>query len=125
MKFFPFFSRLPAVLTYLFGLFAIIAGLYALVVGLRLVPPEQLSIAAGAKGSAYYQFAQQYQTMLAEDDIQLEIIETAGSKDNSELMDDSYSGVDIAIIQGGIATKNVNLNALAAIFPDPYSFLLG
>ncbi|MFT5716997.1 MAG: TRAP-type uncharacterized transport system substrate-binding protein [Oleiphilaceae bacterium] len=119
MKFFPFFSRLPAVLTYLFGLFAIIAGLYALVVGLRLVPPEQLSIAAGAKGSAYYQFAQQYQTMLAEDDIQLEIIETAGSKDNSELMDDSYSGVDIAIIQGGIATKNVNLNALAAIFPEP------
>jgi TRAP-type uncharacterized transport system substrate-binding protein len=119
MKFSSLFSRLPAVLLYLFGFFVIIAVLYGLVVGLRLVPPEHLRIAAGAEGSAYYQFAQQYQKILAEDDIQLEIIETAGSQDNSQLMDDSGSGVDIALIQGGIATNNVNLNALAAVFPEP------
>ena len=113
------FSRVPAVLLYLLGLLAVIATLYALVVGLRLVPPDHVRMAAGVKGSAYYQFAEQYQTVLAEDGIQLDIIETAGSQDNRELMDDSDSGLDIALIQGGIATKNLSLNALAAVFPEP------
>ena len=119
MKFPTILSRLPAVILYLFGLISIVLVLYGLVVGLRLVPPEQLSIAAGSKGSAYYQFAQTYQTILAEDGITLNIIETAGSQDNSRLMGDPDSGVDIALIQGGIESQNLNLNALAAVFPEP------
>jgi len=112
-------ANIPSLILFLLGALGIIATLYSLVVGLRLIPPEHLKIAAGSKESAYYQIAKQYQTILSEDGIQLEIIETAGSVDNSQLMDDPSSGVDIALIQGGIATSNLSLNALAAVFPEP------
>lgn len=112
-------SSIPTQLLYLLVFLGILAGLYALTIGLRLIPPDHLKMAAGSEGSAYYEIAKQYQTILAEDNIHLEIIETAGSKENRDLMDDPVSGSDIALIQGGIATSNDNLNALAAVFPEP------
>jgi TRAP-type uncharacterized transport system substrate-binding protein len=113
------FTKIPPALLYILGFFGIILALYALVVGLRLIPPDHLTIAAGSKGSAYYQIAQRYQAILAEDNIRLDIIETGGSQDNRDLLDDPDSGLDIALIQGGIATTNDKLNALAAVFPEP------
>jgi TRAP-type uncharacterized transport system substrate-binding protein len=113
------FSGIPGVLMYLLGFVGIIAILYALVVGLRLIPPEHLRMAAGSKGSAYYQIAKQYQGILAKDGIRLDIVETAGSQDNRNLMDDPESGLDIALIQGGITSSNTKLNAIAAVFPEP------
>lgn len=113
------FTALPAALLYLGAALAVIATLYGLVLGLRLIPPNSLSIAAGSEGSAYYQIAQQYQAILAEDGIQLDIIKTAGSLENRDLMDNEESGIDIALIQGGITNKQTNLNALAAVFPEP------
>lgn len=114
--------KLPSlsnVLSYVVATLAIIATLYGLVLGLRLVPPDQLRIAAGVEGSAYYQIAQQYREILAEDGLQLEIVETAGSRENSKLIDATNSTVDIALIQGGIKSSNPNINALAAVFPEP------
>lgn len=116
----PFrFSNLPSFLVYVLGFISIIIGLVALVIGLRLIPPTELSIAAGAPGSAYYQIAKRYQAILAEDNIQLNIIETAGSIQNRDLIDQSDSDLDIALIQGGISNTNGDLNALAAVFPEP------
>jgi TRAP transporter TAXI family solute receptor len=113
------FTNIPPVLLYILGFFGIILALYALVGGLRLIPPDHLTIAAGSKGSAYYQISQRYQAILAEDNIRLEIVETAGSQDNRDLLDDPNSSLDIALIQGGITTTNDKLNALAAVFPEP------
>ena len=116
----PFrFSGLPAALVYVGAAFAVVATLYGLVLGLRLIPPDSLRMAAGSEGSAYYQIARQYQAILAEDGIQLDIVETAGSLENRNLIDKLESGVDIALIQGGIANQQTNLNALAAVFPEP------
>ncbi len=112
-------SGIPAILAYLGGFLAIALILYGLVLGLRLIPPKQLSIAAGTKGSAYYQIAQQYQAILAEDNIHLEIIETAGSQENNTLLNAAERQVDIALIQGGIKASKPELNALAAVFPEP------
>lgn len=108
-----------AALLYVLATLGGLALLAALVIGLRLIPPKTLTIAAGKPGSAYYDIASKYQRILAEDGISLTIVETSGSADNRELMDDPESGVDIALIQGGIITQNPALNALAAVFPEP------
>ena len=112
-------AALPSSVLYLLTTLGIVIGLWALVEGLRLIPPSELTIAAGTKGSAYYDVAHKYQTILAKDGIKLNIIETAGSIENRDLIDIPDSQVDIALIQGGIATELKNLNALAAVFPEP------
>ncbi len=110
---------LHAVLLYILVVLAIGALLYLLVVSLRLVPPKSVTMAAGSPGSAYYEIALVYKRILAEDGITLNIVETAGSVENRDLLDDPDSEVSIALIQGGIRSGNPNLNALAAVFPEP------
>ncbi len=112
-------SVLQAIALYILGALAVIAVLYGLIVGLRLIPPQSLTIAAGAPGSAYYAIAERYRDILAEDGLVLEIEHTAGSAENRDLMNNPGSGVDLALIQGGIPTQNPELQALAAIFPEP------
>ncbi len=107
------------VIIYVLPAIATAALLYGLVIGLRLIPPQSVTIAAGKPGSAYHKIALAYRRVLEQDDITLHIIETAGSGENRDLMDDPDSQVDIALIQGGITVSNPRLNALAAVFPEP------
>ncbi len=107
------------VLLFIGAALATLGVLYGLVLGLGLLPPKQVTMAAGEAGSAYYRIASLYQDALAKDGIELKIIETAGSMDNQRLMDDATSDVDIALIQGGVTASNPDLNALAAVFPEP------
>ena len=45
-------------------------------------PPNKIVIAAASKGSPYYRWAEQYQKVLAQSGITLEIKETSGSSEN-------------------------------------------
>ena len=49
-------------------------------------PPSKLVLAAGAPGGAYLEFAKEYRTLLHDDGVSLEIIETSGSMENLELL---------------------------------------
>jgi TRAP-type uncharacterized transport system substrate-binding protein len=49
-------------------------------------PPRVIRIATGAENGAYHAFAQQYAQLLAGDGITLEVIPTAGTVDNLELL---------------------------------------
>jgi TRAP-type uncharacterized transport system substrate-binding protein len=49
-------------------------------------PPKNVRIATGAKNGAYYAFAQEYARLLANDDILLEVVPTAGSVENLQLL---------------------------------------
>ncbi len=83
-------------------------------------PPDSLRIAAGAKGGAYYAFAERYREALARDNITLEILETAGSLENLALLQDREEDIDIALLQGGILEESVEgLEALASVFTEP------
>ena len=64
-------------------------------------PPSKLVLAAGSSGGAYLEFAQEYRTLLAEDGVSLEILETSGSVDNLALL--AQGKVDAALLQSGIA----------------------
>src|SRR3990170_2619334 len=103
-------------------------GLLALVVLLGFVvtyqyvgapPPKVVRIATGAQNGAYYGFSQEYARLLANDGISLEVVATAGSVENLELL--KKGKVSLALIQGGSAAKDdkERLHSLGSLFLEP------
>jgi TRAP-type uncharacterized transport system substrate-binding protein len=107
----------------LFGSSALlaIAGIAIAFQFVKPAPPRQISIATGTPDGAYYQYAKRYREILARSGIQLKLIETQGSVDNLELMLEPESEVDLALIQGGVATKaqSAGLSGLGSLFFEP------
>lgn len=104
----------------------VIGGLIAAFVtfsGLKeLVPPDRLVMAAGRPGGGYYAYAERYRDILARDGITVEILETAGSMDNSRML--ALGEADVALVQGGVPiTDAAGLEALAATFLEPFLIL--
>lgn len=84
-------------------------------------PPRTFRLAAGAKGGAYYQFAHQYAEFMAARGIQVEVRETAGTVENLRLLQDPASGVDVALVQGGVMDERsgAGLVGLGAVCYEP------
>jgi hypothetical protein len=82
---------------------------------LDLLPPRQITMAAGAPGTAYHRIATAYREILAEDGIELVIVETAGSVANAAAL---AAGADVAILQGGVPAP-AGTATLAAILLEP------
>jgi TRAP transporter TAXI family solute receptor len=82
-------------------------------------PPKVVRIATGANNGAYYTFAQEYSRLLADDGITLEIVPTAGSVENLQLLKNGE--VSLALIQGGSATEDdkERLRSLGSLFLEP------
>ena len=84
-------------------------------------PPRTFRLAAGAKGGAYYDFARQYAAFMAKRGITVEVIETAGSIENLRLLQEPASGVDVALVQGGVTDENAaqGLVGLGSVCYEP------
>jgi TRAP transporter TAXI family solute receptor len=82
-------------------------------------PPKVLRIATGAKNGAYYAFAQEYARLLSGDGISLEVVPTAGTVENLDLL--KKGEVALALIQGGSATDEDkrHLQSLGSLFLEP------
>ena len=94
------------------------AGVLLLVLRqLNLLPPDRVTIAAGAPGSAYHDTAAAYQRILARDGIALDILQTGGSVENAALVK-GESGADIALVQGGVPLPD-DIEGLAALQVEP------
>ena len=89
----------------------------------RSGPPRKITIASGPTGSRFNLVAQQYQKILAHNGIKLEIVATEGSLDNLHRLLSADSGVDIALVQSGIATaaeiETSDLKSLGSMFYVP------
>lgn len=87
-------------------------------------PPRHLVMATGATDGAYYRFGLKYREVLERHGVELELRTTAGSVENLELLRDPESGVDVALIQGGVGSKDspAGLNGLASLFYEPIWF---
>lgn len=98
---------------------ALVLALVAVVVhSLGLLPPRSLTIAAGREGGGYDAVAERYRGILAEDDIDLVVVETAGSVENAALL--RAGEVDVALLQGGVELSGADdVEALAAVFLEP------
>ena len=108
--------------------YAKVWGLLALIVVLGLLaayqfveppPPKTLRIATGGQDGAYYAFGQKYARQLARDGITLEVVSTAGSVENLDLL--KKGKVSLALVQGGSATDadRGQLESLGGLFLEP------
>jgi len=66
------------------------------------LPPRHLTIAAGAVGSGYDNFARQYALILARHGVELEVRNSAGAVENLDLLRDAASGVQAALATFGV-----------------------
>lgn len=84
-------------------------------------PPRTITIATGAADGAYSAFGREYQKLLAESGIKVNIRHTAGSLENLKLLNDPRAGVDIAFVQSGAGrpADTPALMSLASAFLEP------
>ena len=84
-------------------------------------PPKTIVIATGSKSGLYYAFGEKLKTELAKDGVTVIVKNTAGAVDNLALLNDPNSGVDFAIIQGGVADvdRYPEFVSLAGLFYEP------
>ena len=82
------------------------------------LPPHHFTIAAGAAGSGYDNFARQYARILARHGVTLEIRNAAGAVENLELLRDAASGVQAALTTFGFTESEDadTLNSLGGVF---------
>ena len=79
-------------------------------------PPDHIRIGTGQKQGAYHLFARQYQEILREEGIALELVDSAGSVENIRLLEEGL--VDVAFVQGGLSdvSKSRDLYSLGSFF---------
>ena len=85
------------------------------------IPPRRIVLASGPESSLYHQQAQSYKALLASQGVTLEERITEGAGENYRLLLDRKSGVDIAFVQGGIAThpEADSLVMIASLYYEP------
>lgn len=91
-----------------------IFGIVSFLVGVR--PPQEITIATGRQGGAYYRFAEQYQQRFAEEGFTLNIRETAGAIETIQLLESGE--VDAGFVQNTAigSTLDSPLTTLAALY---------
>src|SRR5215471_7867939 len=92
----------------------------AFLVMLRSMPPHQIVMATGREGDAYYEIGERYRAALS-DDVQVQLVPTAGSVENLAMLRDPNSGVSVALIEGGIlsAADTSGVESLGTVFYEP------
>ena len=83
-------------------------------------PSRNVTIATGSREGAYFGFGERYRQFLATHGVSLNVRESAGTLENVALLRDRGSGVDIAFVQGGVASDDgTSLLALASLYYEP------
>lgn len=84
-------------------------------------PPRRIVLASGAEFGLYHRYAQRYKEILARDGIAVEERMTRGAGDSLGLLLDPKSGVDVAFMQGGVATfpQADDIVMLASLYYEP------
>jgi TRAP-type uncharacterized transport system substrate-binding protein len=103
---------------------AIVLTLLGLLIAWQFVnpaPPRSIVIATGQRDGAYFQFAERYRDLLTTEGIELQIRQTAGSVENLGLLEDESSGVDLALVQGGVGAQAGpgKIVSLASLYFEP------
>lgn len=104
----------------------LVALLWLVIGGLRPFPPSHLIMVTGTPGSDYDEVGKKYRAILAESDIDLKLLPTAGAIDNLALMQDRRKGVDAGFLQGGTTTEgdSPGLVSLGTVFYKPLWFFI-
>jgi TRAP transporter TAXI family solute receptor len=84
-------------------------------------PPRRIVLASGPETGVYHQHARRYIESLGHEGVKVEERMTGGAVDNLRLLLDPKSGVDVALLQGGVATFPAadGLVMLASLYYEP------
>ncbi|HEX7326682.1 MAG TPA: TAXI family TRAP transporter solute-binding subunit [Rhodanobacteraceae bacterium] len=84
-------------------------------------PPRTLTISSGPVGSIFYMTAKKYQPILARNGITLKVLPSEGSLQNLQRLASPDSGVDIALVQGGVTDggDTHGIVSLGSLFYEP------
>ncbi len=84
-------------------------------------PPKSIAMATGFQDGLYYRFGERMQASLKKEGVELQVRTTGGTLDNLALLADPKSGVDLAMIQGGVAdvAQYPHLVSIAGMFYEP------
>src|SRR5258706_9978330 len=85
------------------------------------IPPTTIGLATGGLGGAYYEFCNRYRDELARANVEVRVVQTAGSPENLALLLDPHSGVSAALVQGGTINSegSSTLESLGTLFYEP------
>jgi len=88
---------------------------------LQPAPSRHIVLASGAGFGLYHQYAERYKEILARDGVVVQERTTAGAAENLALLGDPKSGVDVAFMQGGIASaaQAGDVEMLASLYYEP------
>jgi hypothetical protein len=94
-------------LTWTIGPFVLALGIAAALVFWLVdpAPPKTLTMSTGLPDSSFYAIGQEYAKILARNGITLKVLPSDGSVQNLDRLLDPKQHVDLALVQGGIATK--------------------
>jgi uncharacterized protein len=70
-------------------------------------PPSTITIATSLAGDHYQALGSRYQGILAGSDVEVQLRQTNGAKENLSLLNDPNSGVQIGFMQGGISNSRL------------------
>jgi TRAP-type uncharacterized transport system substrate-binding protein len=104
--------------------FAIVLTVAGFIVAWQFVEPapdRHLVMATGPQDGAYHRYGLRYRDVLARHGIELELLTTAGSVENLELLADPDKEVELILLQGGIGdvADTPGIKALASLFYEP------
>jgi TRAP-type uncharacterized transport system substrate-binding protein len=85
------------------------------------IPPSTIVMATGGMGGAYYEFGNRYREALARANVEVRVMQTAGSPENLALLRNPHSGVSVALVQGGTINPEdaSELESLGTVFYEP------
>jgi TRAP-type uncharacterized transport system substrate-binding protein len=78
-------------------------------------------MATGREGDAYYEVGERYRAALSYENVQVQLVPTAGSVENLAMLRDPHSGASVALIEGGIlsAADTSGVESLGTVFYEP------
>jgi len=103
---------------------AVILAIIGFVIAFQFVgpaPPREIVLATGSSTGAYSDFGARYAAILARNGITVRLKNTSGSIENLKLLEADSSRVDLAFVQGGLASsaKIDSLMTLGSLFFEP------
>lgn len=99
----------------------LVAILFATLWVLVPPPPRSIELATGFPTGLYQKFGERLQSELAQQGVSMKLRTTGGTSDNLALLSNPGSGVDFAMVQGGVAdlSKHPNFVSIAGVFYEP------
>jgi len=77
-------------------------------------PPSKITMATGPRGTGLDYFGRRYREAFARAGVELDLRQTSGTMENFTLVNDRNSGVQIAIVNGGVA-ENAQVSGLLSL----------